>query len=366
MDYQREWQYNAESPACGDYFESICCPCIVYGRANLRLKIASDERDGRDITERQVRLLSSNCCMFASCLPFYGCFISAIRGQVRDFYDIQGDKSRDLAVSCCCPSETLIQTENEILLRQARSRKASGASSSTGYIPPSPMTYSSSSSSTSQTTTPNTECDEPLPCIPEECSTTTPSSMSSRRTSASRRRERSIARDPVAPTDATLVSAHELSQDPATPAMYKGHSAPHRLSKDPASLTHPPPTHHLRDDTKAQVTSPRTDTRPSRHRGHGSSHDQVDSFRPRRASDTGHDLHHDPTTRVKSPSPTAHSLQDDANPSPRRSPPSNAHHLQHDAVNSRAKSPRPHALEADESVPSRSAGPGPHHLQHDK
>ncbi|KAM6518832.1 hypothetical protein FSOLCH5_007595 [Fusarium solani] len=114
MDYQREWQYNAESPACGDYFESICCPCIVYGRANLRLKIASDERDGRDITERQVRLLSSNCCMFASCLPFYGCFISAIRGQVRDFYDIQGDKSRDLAVSCCCPSETLIQTENEI------------------------------------------------------------------------------------------------------------------------------------------------------------------------------------------------------------------------------------------------------------
>jgi hypothetical protein len=69
MDYQREWQYNAESPACGDYFESICCPCIVYGRANLRLKIASDERDGRDITERQVRLLSSNCCMFASCLP---------------------------------------------------------------------------------------------------------------------------------------------------------------------------------------------------------------------------------------------------------------------------------------------------------
>ncbi|KAM0424798.1 hypothetical protein ACHAPT_009851 [Fusarium lateritium] len=300
-----EWQYNDQSPPTDVLLESICCPCIVYGRTNLRLKVASDERDGQNIVERAAHwymkaplypLMSSNCCVFAT----------------------------------CCPS-----------------------------------------------TTPNTECDEPLPSIPEEGSTTIPSSMSSRRTSASRRRERSIARDPVAPTDATLVNAHELSQDPTTPAMYKGNVAPHRLSKDPVTLAHPPPTHHLRDDTKAQISSPRTDTghdhfhdardtRPSRPRGHGTEGDHVDSFRPRRASDTtGHDIHNDPTAPSISPVPASHHLHDDENTSA-RSPPLNAHHLQHDMANSRVRSPRPHTLEADESVPSKSASPGPHHLQHDK
>ncbi|RTE70848.1 hypothetical protein BHE90_014760 [Fusarium euwallaceae] len=102
MDYHREWQYDAQP---GDIVESTCCPCLVYGRANLRLKIASDMRDGRNMkaaadSTPNFPLLSSACCAFASCLPFYGCFISSLRGRVRDFYDIDGTNGQDLAWIC--------------------------------------------------------------------------------------------------------------------------------------------------------------------------------------------------------------------------------------------------------------------------
>ncbi|RMJ07051.1 hypothetical protein CDV36_013346 [Fusarium kuroshium] len=94
MDYHREWQYDAQP---GDIVESTCCPCLVYGRANLRLKIASDMRDGGNMkaaadSTPNFPLLSSAC--------FYGCFISSLRGRVRDFYDIDGTNGQDLAWIC--------------------------------------------------------------------------------------------------------------------------------------------------------------------------------------------------------------------------------------------------------------------------
>ncbi|KAL2681281.1 hypothetical protein Neosp_008889 [[Neocosmospora] mangrovei] len=300
VDYHREWQYG-EDPTRGQYLESLCCPCVVYGRTTYALQSAQDERDGEDITGvPSLGPLTPTCCLFASCFPFYGCFIAAIRGEVRKFFDIQGRDELDAYAGCYWPVETLIQTENEIYLRQARWRKASQASSSTGYTPHSPMTYPSSSSSTSQATTPNTECDEPLPCIPEDCSTTAPSSMSSRRTSARRRRERSIAHDPVAPTDATLVTAHRLSQDPTTPAMQKGHSAPHRLSKDP--------------------------TTPAMKKGHSAPHGlSKDPTTPLDPLVNAHELSKDPTTpAMKKGHPAPHRLDEDP-ASLSHSPPT--HHL---------------------------------------
>ncbi|EEU41374.1 uncharacterized protein NECHADRAFT_83391 [Fusarium vanettenii 77-13-4] len=242
----------------------------------------------------------------------YGCFIAAIRGEVRKFFDIQGRDELDAYAGCYWPVETLIQTENEIILRQSRWRKESRPLPSTGYTPHSPMTYPSSSSSTSQATTPNTECDEPLPRIPEECSTGAPSSMSSRRTSVRRQRERSIARDPVAPTDATLVNAHRLSQDPTTPAMQKGHSAPHRLSKDPTTPRDPLVNAH---ELSQDPTSPRepvapTDatlvnahrlsqdpTAPAMQKGHSAPHRlSKDPTTPRDPLVNAHELSQDPTT----------------------------------------------------------------------
>ncbi|RSL64705.1 hypothetical protein CEP54_004571 [Fusarium duplospermum] len=75
MVYHREWHYDAQT---GDIVESTCCPCLVYGRTNLRLKIASDMRDGRNMKAAAdsfqestpiFPLLSSACCAFAFCLP---------------------------------------------------------------------------------------------------------------------------------------------------------------------------------------------------------------------------------------------------------------------------------------------------------
>ncbi|KAM0549830.1 hypothetical protein ACHAPJ_009269 [Fusarium lateritium] len=223
---------------------------------------------------------------------------------------------------------------------------------------------SSSSSSTtspgsnSKTTTPDTERDEPLPCIPEdssEASATTRSGPSSRRSSSrSKRRERSIAEDPVASTDATLVHNHDLARDPK--AAYRT-TKNHSLRDDTSTPTYPPSIHQLRTDTKAPASPPAvhkhnlshdvTETYPTKSKNHVIRFDEVNTFVPQRTESPEHDLHHDKTTPGSYPDTSTHNLYDDM-------------------VNQTTRSPRPHTLEADEEVLSRPTNRGPHRLHQDR
>ncbi|KAF4979441.1 hypothetical protein FDECE_18057 [Fusarium decemcellulare] len=382
-----EWLYHDVTAPSNVATEAGCCPCIVYGRSNLRLKTASDKRRGRDITERPAYewakpptypLMSAHCCAFASCLPLYGVFLASLRGQIRHFYGIQGSDSEDFKVGCCCPADTATQIENEIILREGKRRQDSDGTITSGYQTPTPMTSPSSSSSSSRTTTrpdtPDTECDDPLPCIPEdsEGSTCPPTAVSSRRPSTGKGRERSIARDPMAPTDATLVHNHDLDRDPRGPVLYKPDTN-HGLKDDPSSVMYPPAIHRLSKDTKSPAgpaiihrlrddkspaTPPAVDrshelfhdakeTRPQPVQPHGIERDPVESFRPHRASESSEDTLRQPSA-------------------PRPTPASSSHHLQQDvAAPPTEGSSLPHILEADETMSDRPASRGPHHLQHD-
>ncbi|KAF4975371.1 hypothetical protein FZEAL_7822 [Fusarium zealandicum] len=364
------WMYQEDSPPSDVLLEAVCCPCIVYGRTEVRFKNAVDRHEGRDVTERPAYsttsppvypMMSSGCLEYASCLPGFGYFVSELRKGVRDLYGIREPEEKDFCESCCYPGSTLIQIENEIILREAAFRRGSGSSATSGYNPMPPMTPATSSSSsrtTSKASTPGTDCDEPLPSIPEDCCES--SAPSSRRTSVDRDRERSIARDMMAPTDATLVNNHELYQDPRGPAMYKG-STNHRLHDDPAAPVYPSAIHLLRDDTKAPASPPAIhgphelfhDARESYNNRpthvHGVEQDPVESFRPQRALVT-----------------PEHSIQQDQRTAPGAHPVSASHQLHHDLMNPPARtSPRPHTLETDEAAAGRPTSHGPHHIHED-
>ncbi|KAF4962899.1 hypothetical protein FSARC_9055 [Fusarium sarcochroum] len=333
-DEKHDWLYNDQDSASD--CESNLCPCVVYGRCKLRLKEAADFglKDGKKIRngsfETQQKYYSKlgvyptftkSCCTFAACcFPFYGGFISTLRGQVRRFYNIDG--------------------------------------SSGGYTPEPPMSSSSSSSSSganNRTTTPDTEHDEPLPCIPEdssEASATTHSDPSSRR--SSKTRERSIAQDPVAPTDETLVHNHDLAKDPK--AAYKTNKN-HNLGDDTSTPTYPPSIHQLRADIKARASPPAVHKHnlshdasvayPAESKNHDIGFDEVKTFVPQRAKGSEHDLHQDKTTPGSYPDTSTHNLHDDM-------------------VSRPTASPRPHMLEADEEVLSRATIRGPHRLNQEQ
>ncbi|KAJ4251916.1 hypothetical protein NW762_011216 [Fusarium torreyae] len=318
------WLYNDED---GVEDEASYCPCFVYSRSKFRLKEAENKNRN-----------------------FYGRFISTLRGQVRRFYNIEGSSCTDFWEGCCFPSDTLTQIENEIILRERRK-------CSDGYKCEPPMSSSSSSTSpgsNSKTTTPDTEHDEPLPCIPEdtsEASATTRSGPSSRRSSRNKRRERSMAEDPVAPTDATLVHNHDLAKDPK--AAYRTNKN-HSLRDDTSTPTYPPSIHQLRTDTKAPASPPAVHKHDLSHdvtetstksKNHDIRFDQVNTFVPQLVESPEHDLH-DKTTPGSYP---------DA-----------SHNLYDDMVNQTTRSPRPHTLEADEEVLSRPTNRGPHRLHQDR
>ncbi|KAM5344706.1 hypothetical protein ACJ41O_010568 [Fusarium nematophilum] len=370
----REWHYNLESTPSNVYFEALCCPCVVYGRADLRLKRAVAENKGKAVEEHAASWwmeppdypsMTSACCTYVFCLPGSACLTSSLRTKVRELYGIDGTKCRDFFESSCYPGETLIQIENEIILRE-QPRKVSESSATSGYQPSSPMTAprtsSSSSRVTTKATTPSSESDDPLPCIPEDSceslSTTNPSGPSSRRTSTSKRRERPIARDPVAPTDASLVHNHELVQDQKGPATYKS-SPNHGLNDDTPSMLYPPAIHRLRDDTKALASPPAVD------RSHDLFHDakETHTIQPTKV----HGIEWDPEVRGGRVSEKAtHDIRQDET-APEAYPASASHHLHHDVVSPPARRPpRPHTLEADDGASNRPASRGPHHLQDDK
>ncbi|KAF4446236.1 hypothetical protein F53441_10121 [Fusarium austroafricanum] len=291
-----KWLFNDEDMAPNNVlWETLCCPCIVYGRSKERLEEAFERRS-------------------------YSCLICGLRGSVRDLYNIGGSAGRDWFWSCFYPCDTLIQVENEIIERET-CRKPSVCVS--GYESQPPMTTSSSSSSRSHSkvTTPDTEPDESLPCIPEdssEATSTTQSSASSRQ--SSKKRERSIARDPVAPTDATLDHSHDLAKDPKGPA-YKA-SGKHKLKDDTSTPTYPPSIHQLRADTKAPASPPAvhrhdlfhdaSEAYPAQSSNHDIGFDQVETFRasPQHqlrqdektpgAYPSSHNLHNDMTKKLRS------------------------------------------------------------------
>ncbi|RGP71991.1 integral membrane [Fusarium longipes] len=267
----------------------------------------------------------------------YGGLITDLRGDVREFYGIEGNDNRDCFAGCCDPCSTLTRVENEIMGRE-RIRKPSDAC---GYTPHPPMSSSSSSSRSS----PDTEHDECLPCIPEDQSELSPSTPNSRR--GSKKRERSIALDPVAPTDATLVHNHDIGRDPTGPTFHIHGN--HSLSRDRTIPSYPPSIHQLRTDTKAPASPPailrhdlfhdpaETSVQRSNHdlgldqvstyggsrSNHDLGHDQVSTYRGSRSNhDLGfdqvntyraspeHQIHHDETVPGAFPT-SSHGLGDD-------------------------------------------------------
>ncbi|RBR25092.1 uncharacterized protein FIESC28_02000 [Fusarium coffeatum] len=381
------WMFSGDEVDSSGLPEAVCCPCVAYGRTRLRFNEAVDRSYGIYETKEQHQqspiypVVTKDCCVFASlCLPLYGGFISDLRGDVRRLYNIEGNEHRDCLAGCCDPCYTLIHVENEIIGRE-RGRKHSDAS---GYTSHPPMCSSSSGSVRipSKSSSPSTERDDCLPCIPEDHSVRSPSTPISRR--SSKNRERSIAVDPVAPTDATLVHNHDISNDPKGPTshLHGNHSlskdaAPtyathdhdhdigqdpkgpafhihgsHRLSKDTTTPSYPPSIHQLRTDTKAPASPPAV------HR-HDLFHDAAETAPPQRSN---HDIGSDPVDTYRaSPEHTIH--QDETAP---RNHPASSHALGHDLVSNQAGTYQPHTLGADDEVTSKIESLGAHHLYEDK
>ncbi|CAG7560061.1 unnamed protein product [Fusarium equiseti] len=336
------WMFGTDEVETNGLPEAICCPCVAYG--------------------------------------LYGGFISDLRGDVRRLYNIEGNEHRDCLAGCCDPCYTLIHVENEIIGREG-GRKHSDAS---GYTSHPPMCSSSSGSVRipSKSCSPDTERGECLPCIPEDQSERSPSTPVSRR--SSKMRERSIAVDPVAPTDATLVHNHDIDNDPKGPPFHlygnhrlskdtaptyathdhdhdigqdpKGptfhHHGNHRLIKDTTTPSYPPSIHQLRTDTKAPASPPAV------HR-HDLFHDAAETVPPQRSN---HDIGFDPVDTYRaSPEHTIH--QDETAP---RDHPASSHSLGHDLVSNQARTYQPHTLGADDEVASKIESLGAHHLYEDK
>ncbi|KAF0643854.1 hypothetical protein FPSE5266_07137 [Fusarium pseudograminearum] len=295
----------------------------------------------------------------------YGGLITDLRGDVRQFYGIDGNDNRDCFAGCCKPCCTLIRVENEIIGRE----KCRKPSDSSGYTSQPPMSSSSSSSSSAsivciESPCSDSESDECLPCIPEDQSEKCPSTRNSRR--SSKNRQRSIALDPVAPTDATLVHDHDLDKDPMGPTPHlhdhdlgqdpKGPAlhlhGNHRLSKDvTTTASYPPSIHQLRTDTKASASPPailRHDlfddatTSTSQHSKHDLGFDQVNTYR----ASPEHQIHQDEIV------PGAF--------------PSSSHDLGQDLASDQARSAHPHGLGEDDEVTRRPTNHGLHHLHEDK
>ncbi|RBR13092.1 hypothetical protein FVER53590_26494 [Fusarium verticillioides] len=331
-------------------WETIYCPCIVYGRSEKAYENAFDRALECDTPPNgHVRFkskplngpdISLPCLGFAACLPFYGLFISNLRTNVRNLYNIEGTRSDDRLWGCCYPVDSLIQIEHELINHGHHRRR-----SCCGYeTEPSMTTSASTSRSHSKATTCDTEPGENLPCIPEDSSEcTSPTSSASSR---SKPRERSIAQDPVAPTDATLDHSHDLSKDPRGP--YRT-NAPHQLKSDTSAPVYPPSIHQLRTDTKAPASPPAV------HR-----HDLFQDANETNETQANHDIGFDQVATYRA-SPDHLLRHDEKTPGAFPS----AHHLHHDTV-VRTKAPRQHGLEDDEQGPSRSGNDGPHHLHEDK
>ncbi|GKU04339.1 unnamed protein product [Fusarium langsethiae] len=278
----------------------------------------------------------------------YGGFITDLRGDIRRFYDIDGNENRDCFAGCCKPCCTLVQVENEIM-GQEKCRKPSDAS---GYISHPPMSSSSSSSSSSsycssKSPSPDPEHDECLPCIPEDQSEKCPSTPSSRR--SSKKRQTSIALDPVAPTDATLVRNHDLGNDPRGSTLHLHGN--HRLSKDATIASYPPSIHQLRTDTKAPASPPAV-----------LRHDLFDDAKTSAVQRNNHDLGFDQVNTYRA-NPEHQIHQDETVPG---AFPTSSHNLGQDLTSNQVRSAQPHGLEEDDEVASRPTNRGLHHLDEDK
>ncbi|KAI6747701.1 hypothetical protein HG531_008243 [Fusarium graminearum] len=311
----------------------------------------------------------------------YGGFITDLRGDVRQFYGIDGNDNRDCFAGCCKPCCTLIRVENEIIGRE----KCRKPSDSSGYTSQPPMSSSSSSSSSAsnvgiKSPCSSSESDECLPCIPEDQSEKSPSTRNSRR--SSKNRQRSIALDPVAPTDATLVHDHDLDKDPMGPTPHlhdhdldrdpkgptphlhdhdlgqdpKGPTlhlhGNHRLSKDvTTTASYPPSIHQLRTDTKASASPPAI-----------LRHDLFDDATTSTIQHSKHDLGFDQVNTYRA-SPEHQIHQDEIVPG---AFPSSSHDLGQDLASDQARSAHPHGLGEDDEVTRRPTNHGLHHLHEDK
>jgi hypothetical protein len=207
------------------------------------------------------------------------------------------------------------------------------------------MSSSSSSSDSVKSPTPCPEHDDCLPCIPEDQSERNSSTPVSRR--SSKKRERSIALDPIAPTDATLVHNHDLGRDPKGPTVHVHGN--HRLSKDTTTPSYPPSIHQLRTDTKAPASPPAV-----------LRHDLFDDVETSVVQRSNHDLGFDQVSTYRA-SPEYQIHQDETVPG---AFPTSSHSLGDDLATNQAISTQPHGL-GDDEVVNRPAS-RPHHLDDDK
>lgn len=194
----------------------------------------------------------------------------------------------------------------------------------------------------------DSDSDECLPCIPEDQSEKSPSTRNSRR--SSKNRQRSIALDPVAPTDATLVHDHDLAKDPKGPTLHLHGN--HRLSKDvTTTASYPPSIHQFRTDTKASASPPAI-----------LRHDLFDDATTSTIQHSKHDLGFDQVNTYRA-SPEHQIHQDEIVPG---AFPSSSHDLGQDLASDQARSAHPHGLGEDDEVTRRPTNHGLHHLHEDK
>ncbi|KAL6922817.1 hypothetical protein FSST1_000091 [Fusarium sambucinum] len=226
---------------------------------------------------------------------------------------------------------------------------------------------SSSSKVCSKQPSTDTERDECLPCIPEDQSEKCPSTPITRR--SSKIREKSIALDPFAPTDATLLHIHDLGKDQTLPALHvhgnhrlsNDTTGPiesalhphgnHRLSKDTTTLSYPPSIHQLRTDTKAPASPPAV-----------LRHDLFNDVQTSAIQRSNHNLGFDQVNTYRA-SPEHQIHQDEAVPG---AFPASSHDLVEDLTRNQAKSAQPHGLEEEDEVASRPVHFGARHLYEDK
>jgi Cys-rich protein (TIGR01571 family) len=95
---------------CGDCLVGWCCPCILYGKTDHRMK--------RSPTLEGYSVFNTPClvsCLVISCTGCFGEGIVAFlqRREVRKHYNLKGDTLTDVAFGCLLPCCAQIQNENE-------------------------------------------------------------------------------------------------------------------------------------------------------------------------------------------------------------------------------------------------------------
>lgn len=110
--------------ACGDVKTTMlgcCCPCILYGKTQNRIRCVHLGNDPLD--ESEFKTINLPCMLF--CWSPGLCTFTQ-HNRIRETYNIKGSWKRDLAKSLCIPCCTLLQADREVRSRAAQDEKNAG------------------------------------------------------------------------------------------------------------------------------------------------------------------------------------------------------------------------------------------------